>query len=211
MGGANTHYVGNLGRSYLFMNFHTCLFFVALGTVLAYERCWIVRDQFGYVSFDRFFQQRKSTDYNSYTKAHFDTKGIFNGFNSDNPSVLGRFASLMSKGCKTKLGSAIVPLPKIVVVVPVDNLLKLMDVSGNLDLKDVNKAYSRIINFIMTEFKRCVASFKENLLAKSIRSEYPSFCRTVKVMATMPYYIRATFPPLRHSAVIIQSETPLYT
>ena len=24
-------------------------------------------------------------------------------------------------------------------------------------------------------------------------------CRTVKVMATRPYYIRATFPPLRHS------------
>ena len=37
------------------------------------------------------------------------------------------------------------------------------------------------------------------------------YCRTVKVTDTEPYYIRATFPPLRHSVVFIVRETPLYT
>ena len=32
-----------------------------------------------------------------------------------------------------------------------------------------------------------------------------------EVMATRPYYIRATFPPLRHSVVLVVRETPLYT
>ena len=33
----------------------------------------------------------------------------------------------------------------------------------------------------------------------------------MKVMATRQYYIRATFPPLRHFIVITVRETPVYT
>ena len=36
-------------------------------------------------------------------------------------------------------------------------------------------------------------------------------CWTMKVKATEPYYIRATFLPLRHFSTFIHSETPLYT
>ena len=38
----------------------------------------------------------------------------------------------------------------------------------------------------------------------------PSDCRTVKVMATRPYYIRATFPPLKHFSTSVVRDTIVY-
>ena len=63
------------------------------------------------------------------------------------------------------------PLPKLIVIVADDNLLReFTDMH-----KGVSKAMSRIVNFIMTEYDHGVASFKENLPAKSVKSVYPHF------------------------------------
>ena len=48
--------------------------------------------------------------------------------------------------------------------------------------------------------------FKEQANTGSILTDKRG-CQTMKVRATEPYYIRATFPPLRHSLV---SDTSVY-
>ena len=141
---------------------------------MACDQCWILGDMPAGTSFEQHFKLRKSTDYNSYIKAHFDVSGLFhsNVPNSLNPSVLARFASLMTNAVQSSFDGKLLPLPKLVVVVADDNLIQTISDS----FQSVSKAYSRIINFIMTEFERCVASFKENLPARCIKNVgYPNF------------------------------------
>ena len=88
-------------------------------------------------------------------------------------ACVGRFASLMTKAIHSTNDLKVILLPKIVIVVPDDNLCNIFGVETS---KNVSKAYCRILNYIMTEYERCVASFKENLPAKSVRSPgFPSF------------------------------------
>ena len=145
------------------------------GPVAAYNRCWIFGDEFGSHSFEQHFQARKCTDYNCYTKAHFDTVGFFNNFTLDNPSVLGRLSSLLQYALERKdsVVKKLLLLPKLIVVVPEDALIRVLDCRE--DDHNVSGSMSRLINYIMTEFKRCVASFKENLPAKCVKSEFPYF------------------------------------
>ena len=141
-----------------------------------YERCWFFGDDFCSKSFEQYFQQRKCVDYNGYTKAHFDTSGFYNNFTSDNPSVISRFASLMSNSMLKKIEKSIFPLPKIVVIVPDDDILKTFGEEILADTTGFQQPCCKIINFIMTEFDRSIASFRENLPAKCIRNQgYPYF------------------------------------
>ena len=67
----------------------------SLEPVMAYERCFFMGDEFGSKSFEQYFQARKSVDYNSYCKAHFDVTGYFNNtFSCENPSVISRISNL---------------------------------------------------------------------------------------------------------------------
>ena len=103
--------------------------------------------------------------------------GYFNHDNAvDNPSVVGRFASLLTNAVHRKsVGGtgSLLPLPKLVIIVPDNNLVNAV---GENITQNVSKAYSRLLNYIMTEYDRCVAAFKENLPACCIKSPgYPSF------------------------------------
>ena len=147
------------------------------GPVRAYDRCWFFGDEFCSRSFEQHFKQRRSTDYNGYVKAHFDVSGFFNNFTSDNPSLLGRLSGLMStatsatSACSKGASQGLLPLPKIVVIVPENDIIKTIgDESGSTAL------FCKLLNFVMTEYDRCVATFKENLPAKCIKyNGYPSF------------------------------------
>ena len=153
-------------------------FYAFSGPVAAYENCWIFGDAFTSRSFEQFFQSRKCTEYNAYRKAHFDVFGYFNSFASENPSIVGRFASLLSNAVKSRNDKKLQPLPKIIVVVVDDNLLTILHDHplGVSTASDMSKAYSRIINFVMMEYERAVASFKENLPAKCVKNGgFPSF------------------------------------
>ena len=70
-------------------------------------------------SFEQYFQNRTSIEYNSYVKAHYDTTGFFNSFISDNPSTISRLANLMTNALKKRIGESrkMSPLPKLFIVV----------------------------------------------------------------------------------------------
>ena len=138
---------------------------------MGYERCWIFGDDFASKSFQQHFQSRQSTDYNGYIKAHFNTTGFFNNFMADNPSVISRMANLLTFALSKKCDGKLLPLPRIIVVVPDNDLLRTMDGYTN----ELAKPFCRILNFIMTEYSRAVASYKENLPAKCVRTDSPQF------------------------------------
>ena len=149
---------------------HKKFYFTIPAGVIGYECCWIFGDDFSARSFEQYFKQRKSSEFNSYIKAHFDTTGFFNNrLNSENPSVISRYVNLMPQAINAcKRGDKLMPLPNLVVIVPDDDLIQVLDGCDG----DITKNFSWILNFIMMEHERCVATFKEHLPAKSIR-EYP--------------------------------------
>ena len=138
---------------------------------MAYECCWFFSDEFGSRSFHQYFQARQVSDYMGYVKSHFDTTGFFNNsFSSDNPNVISHMANLMVNAMGTVNNcNKLYPLPKLVVVVPDEDLVKeFFNHDGA-----VSKSIKRILNFIMTEHSRAIATFKEHLSAKCMRQDYP--------------------------------------
>ena len=136
--------------------------------VAAYERCWFFGDSFASRSFERYFQQRKSTEYNGYVKAHFDTSGYFNNFTSDNPSILSRVVNLLPNALAVQFSGKVLPLPKIIVIVMDDDIAKCFE-----GFSGVSKQLSRVINYIMTEHERGIASFQDHLGVRSLKQDYP--------------------------------------
>ena len=149
--------------------------------IRAYDRCWFLGDSFGSRSFEQYFQARKSIEYNGYVKANFDTTGFFgNTFISENPSMIGRICNLLVHGLKCQLNGKLLPPPKIVVIVLDDDIIHLFDsedgiLSDNTDSQGISTQFSRILNYIMSSFERCIAAFKEHLPAKSLKASYPKF------------------------------------
>ena len=135
---------------------------------MAYNRCWIFGDEFGAKSFDHHFKSRCG-DVHGYSKAHFDITGYFNNFTSENPSVIARFGNLLVNVINKKCDGKFLPLPKIIVITPDDDLIKCIDPEGQEHC--VTKPITRVLNHIMTEFDRNVASYKDYLQAKSIRAD----------------------------------------
>ena len=138
---------------------------------MAYDRCWIFGNDFISRSFEQYFKSRKNVEYNSYLKAHFDVSAYYNNaFTSDNPSVISRVSNLMAKAMTCRFDRKLMPLPKIIILVLDDDIIKCFDDGSNL-----TREYGRVISYIMTEFNRSVASYKENLPTKCTRYNYPHF------------------------------------
>ena len=94
---------------------------------------------------------------------------------SDNPSMVSCFSNLMYSALDTKFGSKILAPPKLVVVFPDDDIIKLiMDKqSFDEDTQDISHSFGCILNHIMVEHERTVSAYKEYLPAKAIRSTCP--------------------------------------
>ena len=156
--------IGITENPYFILEFN---FFV--GQVYAYDRCWIFGDNFASSSFEQYFNNRKATDFNSYIKSHFDVSGFFNNFMCENPSIMGRLANLLACAVSRFIERKQLPLPKLLVLVPDDDLVKtLADYQRGLAT-----GYGKIINYVMTEFDRGIATYKENLPAKCLKLDYP--------------------------------------
>ena len=135
----------------------------------AYDQCWIFGDSFCASSFEQYFKSRCSDDFNGYTKVHFDATGYYNNFTSDNPSVISCMGNLMTFAMESKCFNQQLALPKLVVVVPDDDLIKLLGCHTH----GLQCPYNRILNYVMTEFECNISIFKENLPAKCLKSDYP--------------------------------------
>ena len=74
-------------------------------------------------------------------------------------------------GIECQYNGKLLPLPKIIVVVPDDDIIKLF--CDKEYASGITKPLSRVLNYIMTEHERAISAYKEFLPAKSLRVEYP--------------------------------------
>ena len=95
---------------------------------------------------------------------------------SDNPSVISRFVNLLNAAVNTTIGKRLHPLPKIIVVVPDDDIINsLKDKDHGYPTAGLPKAFSRLVKFVMNGYERNLASFKEKLQNKNKKEGYPQF------------------------------------
>ena len=99
-----------------------------------------------------------------YTVTHFDVAGFYNNqYRSTNPNVVSRLRNTIIKGIDAeKL------LPKFILVIPDDDLIKVVDQGFGF-----SDSMGRIIHHIMLEHNRIIAAHKENLPRKSRKVGYP--------------------------------------
>ena len=135
--------------------------------VQAYEKIWIISDEFGYQSYNDHYHRRNKESFSGYMRDHFDMKAQLHGkYVSSDPSIIGRFRnSLVSAIDDDPL------LPKMVVVVPDDDLIKALNHKG----AGSSKALGRIIEKIMNEREKIISSHKDYIPDKSKREGYPLF------------------------------------
>ena len=123
-------------------------------------------DDFAHKSFEKYFRSRSALDYNSYVKANYDVTGYFNnGLLCDNLSVIGRLSNLLAQASRQKLDQRIYPLLKLLIIVPDDDIIQCLGMCE----RDLSDGFSQLVNYIMTEHEHAIASFKEQLAAKSVR------------------------------------------
>ena len=140
---------------------------------MAYDQCIFLGDQFGLRSFEQYFKNRKSIDYNGYVKANFDTCGFFGSFISENPSLISRLSNVVITAIEHRIANRMMPLPKLFVMVPDNDIIKLF-IDKHCEA-GVSKPLSRIINQIMTNHDRMVSSYRDSLPARCVKSDFPHF------------------------------------
>ena len=129
----------------------------------AINKLWFIGDEFGYKSFETHFLKRTMTG--SYIKENFDVTGFMNGkYISNNPSMMSRLKNALA----TAINEQAI-LPRLIVVVPDDDLIKLFH-----GFKEgLSKAMGKIIDNIMTSHERSLTVYKDYLDDKSKTNELP--------------------------------------
>ena len=135
--------------------------------VPAYEKLWFIADEFGYQSYEDHFRKRSHKPYSVYIKENFDVTAFINGkFKSKDPSVVSRLRNaLVTAVTKQPV------LPKLVVIVPDDDMIKFL----NIYAAGISKSLGKIVDYIMLEHDKIIESFKEYLDDRSKKAEYPHF------------------------------------
>ena len=136
-----------------------------VGPVPAYDKVWFFGDEFIFRSYKEYFQKRRASKYGGYIKEHYDTKGFVNSkYASADVNMVSRMRNLMTQAIKDQ-----VLLPKFIVIVMDNDLIKYLDLDGY----GVDKSYGRMVNNIMTEHERVIQTQREFLPTKSKKDHYP--------------------------------------
>ena len=84
------------------------------------EKIWILGDEFVFRTIDEYFLQRDHKSYNGYSKEHYETLGFPSSkYASMDQNIISR---IRNKFAKTVSDEKI--LPKLVVIVPDDDLIR---------------------------------------------------------------------------------------
>ena len=118
----------------------------------AYKKIWILGDQFVTNSLEDYFQKRRISEYNGFMKEHFDVTGFCSSkYTSSDTNAVSRMRNILTTVMQKQ------PLlPKYVVIVIDDDLIKYLDHEGY----GATKAYGRIINNIMIEHGRVLQAHR---------------------------------------------------
>ena len=104
--------------------------------------------------------------------------------------MLARMSNLMITGMETKFNNKLLPLLKLIVIVPDDDFIKVLtkdfdvgdtaDAGGDGDNRQqaqnnnsISKPLSRMLNYVMTEYECSLSAYREYLPSKSVRYNQP--------------------------------------
>ena len=132
-----------------------------------YETVWFIGDEFAAHSFEHYFQSRDHTEYSGYTKENFNTIGFMSSkYVSCNQNLLSWLQNALAKAIQDEI-----LLPKLVIVVIDDDMIKYFDFDGC----GITKSMSQLVHTLMTDYDRYVSAQKDYLPKKAKRPGYPHF------------------------------------
>ena len=138
--------------------------------VKGYEQIWILGDAFTASSFKQFYKMKTMKDFAAgYMIENYDVMArSATKYTSNDPNILSRLRNML-----IGLIHQEIKLPKMVIIVLDDNLVKYY--GSDEDAESLMKALKRLINELMTEFRKVVSTQKERLPKKALRAFYPQF------------------------------------
>ena len=90
--------------------------------------------------------------------------------------MLGRLAHLLVTALEVRINNKLLPPLKLVVIVPDDNMINLICKEADPDsFHGISKAFTRLSNYVMTEYECTISAFKEYLDFKSKKPFTPQF------------------------------------
>ena len=136
--------------------------------IAGYEKIWFFGDNFAFNTFAKYYQQVPLDRYDGYIRNHYEVTGFMNSkYASQQRSMLARMRNLLPNAISNQ------PLlPKMVVIVPDDDLIRFMR-HRKCGISNLN--FQRVINWLMNEYERTLLAYKEKLHSKLKKVYYPYF------------------------------------
>ena len=142
------------------------LYFIILDKPIpAYERIWLVGDEFTLRTVGRYLSSEGSTANKGYAKGNYDVSDFCKSkFSSHNPSLIGRLIDCIADGIQKH-----VILPRIIVFILDDDLIKSLSYNKEGD----SEFYGRMVEYLFRRVHREIADYKDKLPSKSKRGGLP--------------------------------------
>ena len=137
------------------------------------ERIWIIGDGFCKGSIQQYYLQNPEKDY--FTRTNYEVSAFF----SDKYSINGNFLSRIRSALITAINQEWA-LPKLIVVMLETDVIDYITERQF----DSSKQIERFLSYLMNEFRKIMASFKEKLPSKAKRFSWPHFLWLVPVVHT---------------------------
>ena len=135
------------------------------GAIRGIDTIWFIADDFGFKSYQKYYYQREPEVYGGYVKVHFEMSAYLNNkMNSLDNNTASCLRNVLVAAIQVQ-----VQLPKIIVIVPDDDLLTFLDY--NKYGKSV--IYGKVTDWIMTQHDRLLATQKEYLPLKAKSTIFP--------------------------------------
>ena len=143
--------------------------FVFSEPVPAYDKVWIIGDDFMARTFSQYFQHAflEAEVDPGYIRIHYDTSGYCSAKLTHN-MISRNVLSYIRNGFVQAINAQIL-LPKYVIVVMEEDMIRAM----NHYEKGARALYLKCIKWIMKEFHRVTTAYKEKLPTKSRKFKYP--------------------------------------
>ena len=136
-------------------------------SVAGFERIWVFGDYFGFNSFAQFYHQRPESERRGYMMLNYEVSGFLNSkYRSLDGSIFGRLRSLYTSALTTHVW-----LPKLIIVVPDDDILKYIR-KKKWSVQDVLKP---LLNWLMSEYNKTTLAYKEYMPEKAKKEKQPYF------------------------------------
>ena len=141
--------------------------FIFVGYIKGLEYLWILGDEFPFRTIDKYFLQHNHQEYNGHSKEHYELLACnMSKYASTDCNVISR---IQNKFAKTVNEGKF--LPKMVVIVPDDDIIRCVDVSKEV----APHVWMCVLSWLMKEMKCIVLTQKEFLPTKAKRNGQPHF------------------------------------